>query len=63
MALPIIAEGEVLFEDQRMPSARGPTPQANLEPITLAAKEGLALTNGTAVMCAIGVLERTRRTG
>ena len=31
--------------------------RAALQPLTLAAKEGLALTNGTAVMCALGVLE------
>ena len=59
MALPIIGEGEVLFNDQRLPSAQA-LQQAKLEPITLAAKEGLALTNGTAVMCAIGVLETVR---
>ncbi|MBI1280573.1 MAG: histidine ammonia-lyase [Anaerolineaceae bacterium] len=59
MALPIIGEGEVLYNNQRMPSAQA-LRQAKLEPITLAAKEGLALTNGTAVMCAIGVLETVR---
>jgi histidine ammonia-lyase len=59
MSLPIIGEGEVSFEGQRMPSAHA-LRLTNLEPITLAAKEGLALTNGTAVMCAIGVLETVR---
>jgi histidine ammonia-lyase len=34
--------------------------EAGLRPVTLAAKEGLALTNGTAVMCALGVLETLR---
>ena len=34
--------------------------RAGLAPIALAAKEGLALTNGTAVMCALGVLETAR---
>ena len=34
--------------------------RAGLEPVTLAAKEGLALTNGTSVMNALGVLEAWR---
>ena len=33
---------------------------AGLQPLQLAAKEGLALTNGTSVMCALGVLETHR---
>ena len=34
--------------------------RAGLEPIVLAAKEGLALTNGTTVMTAVGILETWR---
>lgn len=34
--------------------------RAGLTPIRLEAKEGLALTNGTSVMCALGVLETIR---
>ena len=34
--------------------------RADLEPITLAAKEGLALTNGTTVMTALGLLETAK---
>ncbi|MDM7922456.1 MAG: aromatic amino acid lyase, partial [Pyrinomonadaceae bacterium] len=34
--------------------------RAGLQPITLRAKEGLALTNGTTVMTAVGVLETAR---
>lgn len=34
--------------------------RAELEPITLAAKEGLALTNGTTVMTAVGLLETAK---
>lgn len=34
--------------------------QAGLRPVALAAKEGLALTNGTAIMCALGALETYR---
>jgi histidine ammonia-lyase len=59
MALPLIGEGEVIYNGQHMPS-RQALAQAGLEPITLAAKEGLALTNGTAVMCALGVLQTAR---
>lgn len=59
MSLPIIGEGEVLFGDRRMLSAAA-LRECGLEPITLAAKEGLALTNGTAVMGALGVLATLR---
>lgn len=59
MALPVIGEGEVIYQGQRMSSGQA-LGQSGLEPIVLAAKEGLALTNGTAVMCAIGVLETVR---
>jgi len=34
--------------------------RAGLTPVILEAKEGLALTNGTSVMCALGVLETVR---
>ena len=59
MALPIIGEGEVIVEGQRMAAAEA-LRRAMLEPLVLAAKEGLALTNGTTVMCALGVLETLR---
>ncbi|HQX75671.1 MAG TPA: histidine ammonia-lyase, partial [Thermoflexales bacterium] len=59
MALPIIGEGEAEFRGERMSGAEAMR-RAGLEPITLIAKEGLALTNGTAVMCALGVLETAR---
>ncbi|MFZ1793980.1 MAG: histidine ammonia-lyase [Anaerolineae bacterium] len=59
MALPIIGEGEAEFCGERMSGAEAMR-RAGLEPITLIAKEGLALTNGTAVMCALGVLETAR---
>jgi histidine ammonia-lyase len=55
MALVLIGEGEAEFEGQVMPGAEA-LRQAGLAPTTLAAKEGLALTNGTAVMCALGAL-------
>ncbi|MCW1967763.1 MAG: histidine ammonia-lyase [Anaerolineae bacterium] len=59
MALPLIGHGDVLYKGERMSSAAA-LAAAGLSPITLAAKEGLALTNGTTVMCAIGVLETMR---
>ncbi len=59
MALPLIGEGEAVYKDQRLDGAEAMR-RAGIKPITLAAKEGLALTNGTSVMCAVGVLEAAR---
>lgn len=59
MSLPLIGEGTVEYGGELM-AAREAFQRAGLEPLTLAAKEGLALTNGTAVMCALGVLETVR---
>jgi histidine ammonia-lyase len=59
MALPLIGLGQVQYDRQQMTGAQA-LQEAGLVPITLAAKEGLALTNGTSVMCALGVLETTR---
>lgn len=59
MALPLIGEGEALYKGEKLDGATA-MQRANLPTITLAAKEGLALTNGTSVMCAIGVLETAR---
>jgi histidine ammonia-lyase len=59
MSLPLIGEG--MAEYQGKPIQGGEAlERAGLESVTLAAKEGLALTNGTAVMCALGVLETAR---
>jgi histidine ammonia-lyase len=55
MALPLIGLGEALFGGQRVPGAEA-LARAGLSPVTLEAKEGLALTNGTAFMAAVGVL-------
>ncbi|MBN1661034.1 MAG: aromatic amino acid lyase, partial [Anaerolineae bacterium] len=55
MALPLIGLGEVVYQGEGLP-AREALARAGLEPVTLGAKEGLALTNGTAMMAAIGVL-------
>ena len=59
MALPLIGHGEALFHGERQ-SGDEAMRRAGLSPITLAAKEGLALTNGTSVMCALGMLETVR---
>jgi len=59
MALPMIGEGEAMVRGERLPGGAA-LQRAGLEPVTLAAKEGLALTNGTAVMCALGVLQTAR---
>jgi histidine ammonia-lyase len=54
-ALPLIGEGKAEFAGEIL-SGSNALKKAGLEPLVLAAKEGLALTNGTAVMCALGVL-------
>ncbi|MEP7198530.1 MAG: histidine ammonia-lyase, partial [Chloroflexota bacterium] len=59
MSLTLIGEGETEFRGEVLPSAEA-LRRAGLTPITLAAKEGLALTNGTAVMCALGTLATVR---
>lgn len=55
MALPLIGKGHVDFKSEVRESA-GVLSELGLEPVTLAAKEGLALTNGTTVMTAMGLL-------
>jgi histidine ammonia-lyase len=55
MTLTLIGEGEATFEGQRLPSALA-LERAGLKPVKLAAKEGLALINGTQVMTAIAAL-------
>lgn len=59
MALVMIGEGEAFFGGERVPGAVA-LKQAGLEPARLAAKEGLALTNGTALMAGVGALEASR---
>src|SRR5687768_7209324 len=55
----LIGEGEAEFENEVFPGA-DVLSKAGLGPITLKAKEGLALTNGTTVMTALGLLETAR---
>jgi histidine ammonia-lyase len=59
VALALIGEGDVLFRGNTMPAAKA-WKRARLAPVTLAAKEGLALINGTQVMAAIGGLALLR---
>lgn len=56
MALVLIGEGQAEYQGAVLPGGEA-LHQAGLAPVTLAAKEGLALTNGTTVMTALGVLE------
>ena len=64
MALPILGVGEVYDRSRgaRRISGRSALKRAGLAPVELAAKEGLALINGTQIMTAIGLLcvERAR---
>lgn len=59
MALVLIGLGEAEF-DGRILSGADALAAAGLKPMELEAKEGLALTNGTSVMCALGTLESYR---
>ncbi|MFZ6026999.1 MAG: histidine ammonia-lyase [Chloroflexota bacterium] len=59
MSLVLIGEGTAEYKGERLPGGEA-LARAGLRPVTLAAKEGLALTNGTAVMCALGVLQTSR---
>jgi histidine ammonia-lyase len=55
IALMLIGEGSAEYEGVAMPS-RAALEAAGLAPVTLAAKEGLGLINGTQAMTAIGAL-------
>jgi histidine ammonia-lyase len=59
LALPMIGAGEVLTDVGTEPAA-GAMQRAGLAPLTLEAKEGLALVNGTQGMLAIGALAAER---
>ena len=62
MALVLIGEGEVFYKGERK-STKEVFELENLEPITVALREGLAIMNGTSVMTGIGVVNTiyTRR--
>ncbi|HZS57012.1 MAG TPA: histidine ammonia-lyase [Bryobacteraceae bacterium] len=55
LALCMIGEGECWYRGERV-TAETALHEAEIEPIRLAAKEGLALLNGTQAMCAVGAL-------
>lgn len=55
MTLVLLGMGEALYRGERMAGSKA-LALAGLKPITLEAKEGLALINGTQVMTAIGAL-------
>jgi len=59
MALVLIGMGEAVVDGRTLPGAEA-LAAAGLQPATLAAKEGLALTNGTSIMTALGVMETWR---
>ncbi len=55
MALVMIGMGEAEYQGEMLTGLEA-LKRAGLQPVELAAKEGLALTNGTTVMCALGTL-------
>lgn len=55
----LIGEGEAEYGGENF-SGADVLQKAGLSPLTLAAKEGLALTNGTTIMTAVGLLETAR---
>ena len=54
LALPLVGEGEVFYQGQRVPAEQA-LQRAGLHPIALSAKEGLALINGTQVSTALAI--------
>lgn len=54
MCLPLLGEGEVRYQGQVLPASRG-LEIAGLSPLELAAKEGLALLNGTQASTALAL--------
>ena len=59
LALGLIGEGEVFYDGKRLP-AREALKAAGLSPLMPAAKEGLALLNGTQAMASVGGLALLR---
>ena len=55
LALVVIGEGEANYQGEKM-SGREAMQRANIEPLVLEAKEGIALLNGTQAMTAVGSL-------
>jgi len=64
LALPLVGEGEAFVDGERLPGAEALT-RVGLEPLRLAAKEGLSLINGTQFMAAylsLGLVRARRLT-
>lgn len=59
MSLVLIGEGEAIYRGERLPG-REAMRRADIPILELAAKEGLSLTNGTAMMTAVGALATWR---
>ncbi len=59
LALPLVGEGFATVDGQELPG-REALASVGLEPVTLAAKEGLSLINGTQFMTALGALALVR---
>jgi histidine ammonia-lyase len=59
MALVLIGMGEAFYKDERMSAAQA-LQRSRVEPVSLEAKEGVALTNGTSLMTAVGCLTSDR---
>jgi histidine ammonia-lyase len=55
LALTVIGEGEAFYQGEKMQSLEA-LKRASIEPVSLEAKEGLALLNGTQAMAAVGGL-------
>ncbi len=55
LGLVLVGEGEATFGDETL-AGREALAQADLEPVVLDTKEGLAMINGTAVMTGVGAL-------
>src|SRR5215213_437468 len=63
LALCCAGEGEAVYEGERMAGGEA-LRRAGIEPLTLEAKEGLALLNGTQALTAVGALaQRSGRVG
>jgi histidine ammonia-lyase len=59
LALPLVGEGWAVVEGDRIPGADA-LARVGLEPVSLQAKEGLSLVNGTQFMGAVGALALVR---
>ena len=59
LALPLVGEGWASVDGERLPGAEA-LARVGLEPVSLRAKEGLSLINGTQFMAAVGALSLVR---